>query len=250
MPVSYLKCLSILEPFLLLFFRIEIAKPEAMKRRLSQWICLLWLLPALGLAQESDQRSAPLGTQSGSISSSPTQPVSFAAFEVQPGFPGYWVHWELTHERPIRYVYVERSSDGGRFALSGGMMAMPEQLTYDFVDVLPENGAETFDYRLEILYADGSKEYSPTYRIYPNADQKLQVYPTPAKDFIWVHLPEAPCEGCTLTLLAENGTALSTQPTPEFGRMKLETSHLRPGKYVLMIKGANRQSWLGRLIKE
>jgi hypothetical protein len=235
---------------LLLYLWNDMAKPEAMKRRLSQWIWLLIILPTIGLAQRrslapmdrkvpTDQTSHPL-----------TDFSHFSAFEVKPAFPGFWLHWEVQSEKTVRYYYLERSSDEGRYALSGGVMSSPERNKYNFIDMLPEQGAETFDYRIEVLFEDGSVMYSPTFRVYPNATQQLRLFPNPTQERIVLQSPQHPCEGCSWTLFDETGKVVAngdlTDPLTEINLSRLQT-----GQYLIVLtSAANRQSWLGRFIKQ
>lgn len=221
-----------------------------MKRRLSQWMCLLICLPLLGQAQLHPQQAA---TQPSATTAAPAE-ATFAITDlaVRPAFPGYWLHWEVTGQKPVRYFYIERSSDGGRFALSGGVMAVAGQQAYDFTDLLPEGGAEQFDYRIEVLFTDGTVAHSPTFRLYPQAERQLPLYPTPAETQLWVKLPQTPCEGCQLSLFAEGGKPILRLPVmqPYAERVSLDLSAIQPGRYFLYLETADRRSYLGRFVRQ
>jgi len=224
------------------------AKPKAMKRRLSQWIWLLIFLPTIGWAQT---RSVDDLHQKWGADPSSQASVAFLAFEVKPAFPGYWLHWKIDTEKPLRYFYIERSDDEGRFALSGGTMATPERHQYNFVDMLPDGGAETYDYRVEVLFEDGSKAYSPVLRVYPRATQQLKLFPNPGHDYVWLQSPQAPCKDCIWTLYDRGGQALVHTTLPFAGKAQIDLTALEAGQYFLLLtSAATRQSWIGQFIKE
>ena len=225
------------------------AKPNAMKRRLSQWIWLLIFLPTMGWAQT---RSANRFHQDHISISRPADSVGFLSFEVKPAFPGYWLQWQVHAQKPIRYFYIERSDDEGRFALSGGTMAIPERHQYNFVDVLPDyQGAETYDYRVEVLFEDGSEAYSPILRVYPHATERLKLFPNPGHDHVWLQSPVSLCEDCTWTLYERSGKALIHTSLPPEGKTRVDLTSFKTGQYLLLLtSSATRQSWIGRFIKE
>lgn len=224
------------------------AKPKAMKRRLSQWIWLLIFLPTMGWAQT---RSVDRVHQERISTIHPHDSITFLSFEVKPAFPGYWLQWKVESEKPIRYFYIERSSDEGRFALSGGIMATPQRNQYNFVDMLPDQGAKTYDFQVEVLFQDGTKAYSAIFRVYPRATQQLKLYPNPGQDYLWLQSPQSPCEDCIWTLYDRVGKVLKHTAFPLAGKTKIDLSLFEAGQYLLMLtSAATHQSWIGRFIKE
>jgi len=117
-----------------------------------------------------------------------TVPVDLVHFKgsIQNGI--VTLQWESGAESNLNRYVIEKSTDGLSFVktTSVGSRGSYRHYTYSLPQIEPVNY-----YRLEIVDNSGKKTYSDIIRLAQNSKDKIAVYPNPARNNIWLNVPEA-----------------------------------------------------------
>jgi len=114
-------------------------------------------------------------------------PVSLIDFKAVLQNKSIMLQWEIATEKNLNSFVIERSADGNRFlpinrvvALGAGTFAR----NYSIIDKQPLEGINF--YRLKMVDVDGKFTYSNIVAVKINSDKKLQIFPNPAKEILFV----------------------------------------------------------------
>ncbi len=77
----------------------------------------------------------------------------------------------------------------------------------------------------------------------------LRLWPNPARDQVWIALPQMPPAGARLQLYDLQGRLLETHTWPAAAQWQLPVSHLPKGIYLLQVQGREK-TWQGRVVIE
>jgi hypothetical protein len=114
-------------------------------------------------------------------------PVSLISFDVKKDIHVNELHWQTSGEINVDHYLIEHSSDGIKFSGLDKVDATGNnQLTknYSYTDQNPFQGT-TF-YRLKMVDKDGAFTYSKIVAVKNDDSKKLQIFPNPAKDILYV----------------------------------------------------------------
>lgn len=163
-------------------------------------------------------------------------PVTLGAFNAALANCSVKLNWNTYTEVNNKYFTVERKQEGGGWAdigvinshnnINGG--------SYNYTDATAGDGALL--YRLKITDADGKFSYSPVAGITRHCNKtNVQVYPNPAKDFLFVSLQKTQVTNPSLRLMTITGQLLPLQYQQSGSSWKVNISRISPGIYMLQV---------------
>ena len=168
------------------------------------------------------------------------------------------VNWQISgqYETPteIDYYAIERNT-GSRYMVIGGVNEKEGTSgirEYFFLDEnLPVKSL--IQYRLKVVYKDGSEIYSSARNIYLQDVVELKLTPNPFKESINVSLPyqtESPFRIRIFNIKGEEVLKADLRAkSEEYVHLDLNTSGLLPGVYIFsMTSGAD--SWQKKIFKQ
>lgn len=94
------------------------------------------------------------------------------------------LYWSTGKEVNVQQTHIERSADGKVFTTIGSVTPKGSYSEYFFTDRYPVSGNNF--YRLQLLDADGSTEYSKVIRIGNECTASIFLYPNPAHDLVYI----------------------------------------------------------------
>ncbi|MEO6456088.1 MAG: T9SS type A sorting domain-containing protein, partial [Ginsengibacter sp.] len=114
-------------------------------------------------------------------------PVSLLAFKAILQNISVLLQWEIITEKNLANFVIERSADGNRFlpinqVRASGLRACSKD--YSVRDEQPMQGINF--YRLKMVDVEGKYTYSNIIAVKINRDNKLHIFPNPAKDILFV----------------------------------------------------------------
>lgn len=117
--------------------------------------------------------------------------------------------WTTATETNNDHFRVERSADGLAFAEIGrvaGAGTVREARNYQFVDEHPLAGANY--YRLQQVDFDGRATFSPVRRVTNGTGAQVRLFPSPARDYVYLEWREPADSETAWTILDGNGRLL------------------------------------------
>lgn len=162
-------------------------------------------------------------------------PVTILDFTASKLNTSVLLKWYATFESNFKSFHIQRSSNGVNF-YSIGTVEGKNLANYSFVDgQLPKS--DMAYYRLELVDADGKKDYSKTIAIRLNENiTDALVYPNPSKGKITVSLPKAFDQSSRLVVTDMTGRQvikLDIQGNQK--TIELDASKLAGGRYIISI---------------
>jgi hypothetical protein len=138
------------------------------------------------------------------------------------------VEWKVSEQQGIDRYVVERSSDGRTFTAVGTVSANNlRDYSYRFTDASPIKGS--MYYRLKIVEA-GRATYSNIIRVSLTGNEKMFVYPVPAKDVITLERSSNNTTEAVITDL-QGKVLISVRLTQ--AKQQIDISSLPKGMYIL-----------------
>lgn len=169
-------------------------------------------------------------------------PVELLSFTAQPeANTRARLNWTTGKEIDFKGFELERSVDGltwKQFAFVNANANGNDNNNYVFYDEHPEPGRSY--YRLKMLSADGSHQYSPIRTIdIKKVNERLKLWPNPASTFTSVTFTHSRNEAGTLSVIAANGIKMIEKPVTlsrGANQVLLENLNvLSPGVYVVQV---------------
>ncbi|MBX2887909.1 MAG: T9SS type A sorting domain-containing protein [Ferruginibacter sp.] len=120
-------------------------------------------------------------------------PVTWIQFSATKQNKTALLKWSTATEQNTAYFQIERRGNIGAFFAIGTVSATGNShsaMEYSFIDFLPEIGPNF--YRIKQVDVDNRATYTPVRVVNFNGSQEasLFVYPVPAKDRLWVAIPD------------------------------------------------------------
>ena len=142
--------------------------------------------------------------------------------------------WIMGNEIVADYYEIERSADGTYYSSIGILKATNRRL-YTMQDAGPVSGFNY--YRLKITDKDGKYFYSTVHNIQIDKSNAVMVYPNPAKNIIYLKLPENLInKKVTISLRSMDGKLLFTDKMFAAGQTAMiDVSKFANGKYHIRI---------------
>lgn len=199
---------------------------------------------ALGSGPYQQSRNGLSGAGTLIVASSNALPAGWGLLSAHRQSPKeVQLSWTTLYESNTHVFYIEHSPDARRFQMVGAVAAAghsPTARQYQFTHLSPEAGY----YRLMLEDADGSLSFSGI--VYVDADNPAEqalVFPNPAKDRLWVTLPQGQLP--TTWQMVDAQGRLHPLPANTEARFELDLSGWPPGAYLLMPQGGGKAiAWI------
>jgi hypothetical protein len=156
--------------------------------------------------------------------------------------------WQTASEINFSHFEIQRSFNGTDFTSIGAYVAKGIG-DYAFTDLLNnlDIKSNSLFYRLKLVDKDASFTYSEIKNVHiASLQNSLQVYPTPAKDFVTINC----VGGKNLFIIDFTGRTIVNKSFNNSNQLKLDVSHLNKGLYVVQVVTANGGMQTQRIIVE
>lgn len=156
--------------------------------------------------------------------------------------------WEIGDEINVSHYAVERSLNGRDFASIGTVTATGSK-TYFLEDV--DKIKDTRYYRVKNVDIDGQSKYTPIIKINGdlNASGKIQLYPVPANNEVYVQHDKAPSMA-NITIYDMDGKRISQiNVIPNSYQTYIPIGHLKAGIYIIKYITGDTDIQTAKLIK-
>lgn len=167
-------------------------------------------------------------------------PVSFSSFTAQKVEKSVKLNWTTEQEVNSSRFVVERSADGSNwFAITQLPAAgnSSNRLTYTAFDNLPLQGKGY--YRIKQVDADGRTQLSVVRNVKFEQEFQLVVSPNPATDLVTISWEKQQSNTCLVQLYDAGGNLVYSEKSNQ-SQVKIQTSGMRRGLYVVKISNAQR----------
>lgn len=164
-------------------------------------------------------------------------PVKITQFSVSALKEMIACKWTTSSEINFAHFEVERSLNGSNFITLGSVAAKGEG-TYTFNDLLKNVNLKntTLFYRLKLVDKDGSFTYSAIQSVdLATHTNNIVVYPTPAKDFVYIHTADAK----DLQVFDLAGRRMMHKVFNNQSLLKIDIQHLNKGVYIVQVMNLN-----------
>ncbi len=178
-------------------------------------------------------------------------PVSLLDFKAFLQNKSVLLQWKIATEKNVTNFVIERSADGNRFLQIGtipakGISAFTNN--YSITDQQPLPGINF--YRLKMIDADGKFTYSNIVAVKMSADNKLRIFPNPAKRILFVQA-NGNNENALVQIVDFGGRKLKEMKVFLNGNtsFSVDVSNLANGMYNLILF-KNQKTETQKFIKE
>jgi hypothetical protein len=162
-------------------------------------------------------------------------PVNWVGFRVSQYQNYADLHWQCTDEIDNDYFEVWRSDDLETFIQIGHVEPAKTGI-YKFRDQTPLYG-ESY-YKIKQVDGNGDYSFSNIVSFHFLPDEAVSIFPNPAIDYLSVEgIPET--AGLHFTVLDMMGREQQIIVNDSSYEIQLDVNTLRPGQYILLIKGDN-----------
>ena len=173
-------------------------------------------------------------------------PVMLASFTAAPDGCGVKLKWSLGQSDKISHFEVERSTEGRTFEKIN-TLAVTTVPAYDYTDKPVKDGR--YFYRLKIVHADGSYQYSSiiNVKLSCNSQHHVMVFPNPAKDRITISSNN---NMRSATILSASGQAIKTVAMAGVNNRDIALNELAAGIYLLQLTYTDNSKDYIKFVKE
>jgi hypothetical protein len=167
-----------------------------------------------------------------------TLPVEFVSTKGYSITNGNTIEWETNNEAATRFD-VEKSSEGKNFTTIGTVPYKTNTgsvtTKYQFTDNKVTGDVQY--YRIRVTETGNADTYSQTIAIKNSPSAKnISVYPNPAKDYVYVKIPDNNFQNKEMVLVNMSGVELRRTRINEAGsQYKMDVSTLPRGAYVIKL---------------
>lgn len=159
-------------------------------------------------------------------------PILVTHFQGERQEPGVQLTWGSSTWTDHLVFEIQRSGDGEWFETIGHVDAAPAPAEYAFHDPVEVSG--TVFYRLHILGANGSEDYSETISLSSEFSSAMRLWPNPCDGICHLNLDEVEA---SVEVMDMQGRELhSISLTQSAGKATLDLSHLPKGVYWVEIQ--------------
>lgn len=156
------------------------------------------------------------------------------------------LQWSVVSQENIGYYIMEKSTDGENFRELASVVAKPgNNAVYQYKDVNCSVARNW--YRIRIIAKDGSITFSQIIYLKPHVQPRLQLYPNPAIEYLYVELNQDYRKPETITISDISGKILlqnKINANPPNNVIMLNISNLSKGTYILSTQGNEKTSTL------
>jgi len=155
--------------------------------------------------------------------------------------------WEVANETNLSSYEVERSFNGTSFNLLATVQANNNS-TYTYTDNAENIRGRRVYYRLRKINKDASFTYSEIFTIHIPLNNKLTIYPNPAKDFITVQTNNLNTGKVNIQITDVTGKSVyNKQYESNNGLINISTQSLTTGTYLVKLF-VSSESYMQKLI--
>ena len=170
-------------------------------------------------------------------------PVSLLDFKAVLQNKSVLLQWKIATEKNLTRFVIERSADGNRFLPINSVTVTGVSTytrDYSIMDEQPLQGINF--YRLKMVDADGKFTYSNIVAVKINADNKLQIFPNPAKRILFVEA-NGNNENAIVQIVDAGGRKLKEMKVFLNGKtsFSVDISNLPDGIYNLILHKKKKQ---------
>jgi hypothetical protein len=188
-----------------------------------------------------------LASISAGVTPAGTLPLSLTSFKATTQSEGISLNWSTASESNTDKFVLERiAADGSALTVATIKAAgnSTKTIHYAAIDKRVTQG-ETYYYRLKMIDQDGSFTYSNVVDLkfgVLQTQNKLSVYPNPAKEKVTVNFHEDLRSGANLTLLNVSGNKISTHKLePNMKKFDIAVNHLPTGAYIIQVDNSGEK---------
>jgi len=202
----------------------------------------------------ANNRTFSNNTQTGAIglTSNGTLPVSLVDLAAVLTDGKVNITWTTLMEANSNFFSVLRSTDGGASWKSIGTVAAKGNssvtVNYSFTDETP--GAGVSEYRLEAFDKDGKSAITQVVVVRNGQLGNVSFFPNPAKDFVYIAIPEAITGNLSVRLFSQTGQLLTEKSVSNAGgtTISLPVSNYPQGNYVLIVSTTDGTKQVNKLM--
>ncbi len=173
----------------------------------------------------------------GGAACTPVLPIIIASFTATLNEKKPLLQWSVLSQENMGYYVVEKSTDGENFKELSNVVAKPgNNAAYQYKDANCNTSSNW--YRLRLIAKDGSISYSNILFIKLNVHPRLQLFPNPASDYLFVKLNHNDIEPKTITISDISGRILLQKKVSSIevnNQIILNITNLASGTYRLTI---------------
>lgn len=164
-----------------------------------------------------------------------TLPLTFVSFTAKTGANNIALNISTADEVDTKYLDIEKSADGIRFASIGTLPAGNKPANqYQFTDNNPSTG--TNFYRVKQVDLTGTYSYSPVVTAQYGAALQLQLAPNPVQNELQIVTTGGLADKGELTIQTITGSTVKRiSVTLSGGAAKVDVSDLKSGSYVVKL---------------
>jgi hypothetical protein len=161
---------------------------------------------------------------------------------------GNLLKWKNTYDLKVANYVIEQSNDNTTWNQLGNVYPLPgdnSSTQYSYTDIHPL-GKENY-YRIKLIYADNSYQYSNTVLLFDKKDLKsIIVYPNPAKNTLNIHTINAAF--IKLKIMDVTGRFEKTQEINTVNT-SVDISNLAPGTHLIKFITQDGEEEVQRFVK-
>jgi hypothetical protein len=175
----------------------------------------------------------------------PIQLLSFNAAKTDDGKAKIW--WVISNENNVSNYLVERSLNGKDF-LQIALLKANGASNYEFNDSKLLD-ATTY-YRVKFVDNSGNFKYSNVVAVTPKKSIKLEIFPNPATETVFVSYPKTNVVGNIRLTSVEGKTLLNQNVSVGSTQSSLDVANLPSGTYVVILTDAEGNQSTKTVIKK
>ncbi len=162
-------------------------------------------------------------------------PVNLVYFTGKQSRNQVLLKWQVNKEINLAKYIVEKRVDGSDF-IPIGVMDAEGSINYSYTDDIKYNTGSTIYYRLKKIDKNGLFNYSSVCVLSISSDEKITIYPNPARNYIHVATENFDLKPLEVLLSDALGkTVLHESFVASNGQVSIPTQNLSNGNYYLRI---------------
>ncbi len=162
-----------------------------------------------------------------------TLPVNLLFFTAKQSGSNVLLKWNVTNELNLIGYEVQRSNDGSTFTSIANIKAISGN-SYSYTDVTDVNSGDVVYYRLKKIDKNTFASYSEVVKIAVPVNERITVYPNPAKDYVNVVLNKYGISLLSVSISDATGRVIfQANYSPSNNSIRIPTYNFANGNYYL-----------------
>jgi len=168
-----------------------------------------------------------------SVRTAAALPAKWAEFTATAQGSSVLLKWATLSEFNTAYFMVERSNDGRQFVALGRVEAAGEATDKKFYQYTDANAvAGVNHYRIRLIDRDGTSTYSDIRTVQVRDDNRMLVFPVPARDHLFIEL-KSPSAGASEGRIISMTGQVMMRFRMNSNREKININKLQAGSYLV-----------------